>query len=303
MTVGVVLRAAGPRLRVRTAEGDLEAVLPGRFRLEGERAVAGDRVRLERRDRAWVVVDVEPRRTVLQRRLAGFRRGARVLVANVDLALVVCAAARPDPSPALVDRLLVLVESSDLPALLVVNKIDLVGEAAARARFELYERIGYEVLYTSVVTGTGLTALRDRMCAGIVTLLGPSGAGKSSLLNAVEPGLRRRVGEVSAKGGWGRHTTTAAELVPLSCGGFVADTPGLRDIHLWDLDPTILDACFPEFRPYLGTCRFGRSCTHRHEPDCAVRAAVGRGAIASSRYESYCLLRAEAERALEERYR
>jgi ribosome biogenesis GTPase len=300
---GLVLRAAGPRLRVRTALGDVDALLPGRFRWEGERAVAGDRVRLERRGDAWVVVEVEPRRSTLRRRLAGLRRGSRVLVANVDFVGVVCAAARPDPSPALVDRLLVLVESSELPPLLVVNKIDLVDPPAARSFFGLYERIGYEVLYTSVVTGEGIAALRQRMCAGISTLIGPSGAGKSSLLNAVEPGLQRRVGEVSAKGGWGRHTTTAAELVPLSCGGYVADTPGLREIHLWEIDPAALDACFPEFRPYLGACRFGRSCTHRHEPDCAVRAALARGEIAPSRYESYRILRAEAERAMQERYR
>ena len=127
----------------------------------------------------------------------------------------------------------------------------------------------------------------DLPAGGMVGLIGPDGVGKSSLLNRIQPGLGRRVGEVSEKVQKGRHTTVTAELIELDCGGFVADTPGLRELGLWGIEPEELDLCFPEFRPYLSTCRYGNSCSHTHEPGCAIRDAVSRGAVLESRYDSY----------------
>src|SRR5690606_522020 len=126
-------------------------------------------------------------------------------------------------------------------------------------------------------------------------LTGPSGVGKSSLLNAIEPGLSLRTAEISEAVGKGRHTTVSAELIALRCGGYVADTPGLRELGLWGIEPEKLGECFPEFRPYLGDCRFGRGCSHTHEPGCAIREAVENGEISAARYESYRVLRTEED--------
>jgi ribosome biogenesis GTPase len=145
-----------------------------------------------------------------------------------------------------------------------------------------------------VKTGVGIDALADRLCDGISVLTGPSGVGKSSLLNAIEPGLGLRTAEISEAVGKGRHTTVTAELIPLRCGGYVADTPGLRELGLWGVEPERLDEYFPEFHPYLGACRFGRGCSHTHEPGCAVIDAVRAGRISEHRYDSYRTLRTDA---------
>lgn len=300
---GTVRRAAGGVYEVELEGGAVvRAALRGRLKLEqrtGDRVVPGDRVEVEHHPDGSITIEaVEDRRSELARQAPGARgRRAKVIVANVDQVVVVFAAARPDPRFRLLDRFLVVAESNRLPAVIVVNKVDLVGEEAARVAFRVYEQVGYPVLYTSVPARRGLEELRARLCGRTSVLAGPSGVGKSSLLNAIEPGLSLRTAEVSRAAGVGRHTTVAAELIPLRCGGYVADTPGLRELGLWGVPAEELDACFPEFRPYLGACRFGRSCSHTHEPECAVRAAVDSGAIPRERYESYRLLRAEAEQA------
>jgi len=299
---GTVRRAAGGVYEVELEGGAVvRAVLRGRLKLEqrtGDRVVPGDRVEVERHPDGSVTIEaVEDRRSELARQAPGTRgRRAKVIVANVDQVVVVFAAARPAPQPRLLDRFLVLAEWNRLPAVVVVNKVDLVGEDAARAAFRAYEAAGYPVLLTSVPERRGLEELRARLCGRTSVFTGPSGVGKSSLLNAIEPGLTLRTAAVG-RAGAGRHTTVTAELIPLRCGGYVADTPGLRELGLWGVAAEELDACFPEFRPYLGVCRFGRSCSHTHEPECAVRAAVEAGAIPRERYESYRSLRAEAEEA------
>jgi ribosome biogenesis GTPase / thiamine phosphate phosphatase len=196
------------------------------------------------------------------------------------------AAARPEPTLRMVDRLLVTAESNDLAALIVVNKCDLVDRAAVERRFAPYVAAGYPVLLTSASAGIGIDALAARLCGHESVLTGPSGVGKSSLLNTLEPGLGLRVAAISEQVGKGRHTTVSAKLVPLACGGYLADTPGLREVGLWDIDPENLPHYFPEFRTRLADCRFS-ACTHTHEPRCAVRAAVDEGSIGAERYASY----------------
>jgi len=297
---GTVRKAAGGLYEVELEDGRiLEAVLRGRLKLEertGDRVVVGDRVEVERQpDGVATIESVEERRSELARRAPGRgARRARVIVANVDQVVVVFAAAHPEPRLRMLDRFLVQSEMSGLPAVIVVNKSDLVDRSEIESRFSVYVRAGYPVLYTSVLTGEGLEGLRDRLCGRISVLTGPSGVGKSSLLNVLEPGFRLRTGEVSEAVRKGRHTTVMAELLPLSCGGYVADTPGLRELGLWGVSRDRLDECFPEFRPYLGDCRFGRGCSHTHEPDCAVRAAVESGEVSLDRYESYRTLWDEA---------
>jgi ribosome biogenesis GTPase len=292
---GTVLSFAGGDYEVRLDDGHVVlARLRGRLKLEartGDRVVAGDRVTVREQAGAVTIEAVADRESMLVRRDPGHAHRAKVIVANVDQVVVVLAVAHPEPRLGMLDRLLVLAASSGLPALIVVNKTDLAPDEATDARFAPYRAAGYDVLLTSVPTGRGCADLRERLCGRESVLTGPSGAGKSSLLNATEPGLGLRVGAVSEAVRKGRHTTVTARLIPLACGGFVADTPGLREVGLWGVDAAALDTLFPEFHAWIGACRFGRSCTHTHEPHCAIREAVEEGAIDRGRYESYVGLR------------
>jgi len=289
---GLVLRSQGGVYEVETEEGVVEAVLRGRLKREerlGEKVVVGDRVEVEPGEAGtgWTIERIHPRASALARKAPGKAPRAKVIVANVDQVVIVFAAARPEPHLRMLDRFLVLAESTGLEALVGANKGDLSGPDEAKRLVGPYEEIGYPVLYTSTRDARAVQALKERICGRVSALTGPSGVGKSSLLNAVQPGLALRVASVSDAVLKGRHTTVTAQLIPLECGGHVADTPGLRELGLWGVDPEELDLHFPEFAPLLGTCRYGDSCTHTHEPGCAVRAAVEAGEITPSRYESY----------------
>jgi ribosome biogenesis GTPase / thiamine phosphate phosphatase len=300
---GLILRTHGGVYEVETAAGVVEASLRGRVKREGrvgDRVVVGDRVELEQGtgegEAGWTIEQVHDRRSALVRKAPGKAPRAKVLVANLDQVLIVFATARPEPHLRMLDRFLVLCESNDLEPVIVANKVDLVGEEAAAERFGMYERIGYPVLFTSVKAQSGLQQLRERVHGRVSAVTGPSGVGKSSLLNALEPGLGLRVSSVSEAVHKGRHTTVTAQLIPLECGGYVADTPGLRELGLWGIDPEELELLFPEFAPYRATCHFGNTCTHTHEPGCAIRVAAEKGEIPFTRYDSYCrLFRGEEE--------
>ncbi len=291
---GTVLRAHGGVYEVQTEDGVVEASLRGRVKREertGDRVVVGDVVELGRGSgsgaEAWTIEKVHERRTILARKAPGKAPRPKVIVANVDQVLIVFAAAKPAPHLRMLDRFLVIAEAEELRPLIVVNKTDVEGEEAARALFAPYERAGYTVLYTAAKRGVGVDALREAICGQLSALAGPSGVGKSSLLNAVQPGLGLRVSAVSEAVNKGRHTTVTAQLIPLECGGYVADTPGLREVGLWEIDTSQLQFYFPEFEGLIDRCRFTSSCTHVHEPGCAVRAAVDAGEVDAGRYDSY----------------
>jgi ribosome biogenesis GTPase len=277
-------------------------------RLDTDIVAVGDRVVVEPAgDGTGLIVEVLPRTRVLSRRAPPAhpddrRQVEQVIVANPDQAVFVFACAQPAPHLRMLDRLLVAAEAASLPALICANKVDLVTLEQAQALFGLYATIGYEVLYTSAKTGAGVDALRQRLTGKLSVLSGPSGVGKTSLLNAMQPGLGLRVREVSQATTKGRHTTVVPELVPIAGGGYVADTPGLRAMALWDIEPGELEAYFPDIRPFVAECEFS-DCTHTHEPGCAVRAAVARGQIHPARYESLLRLRAEIEEELEKALR
>jgi len=298
MSEGTVFVVQGGRYQVSLDDGRLvEASLRGRLKTmarTGNRVVIGDRVRVAGDgDGGLTIEEVLPRVAELVRRGPGGRR-PKILAANLDHLVVVTSAVSPDITPELVDRLLVVGESGEIPTTLVVNKLDLpdsVDRASPIA--ELYGRIGYPVILTSAVTGRGLEQLRTVICTGSSALIGPSGAGKSTLLNALEPGLDLRVGELSKKIRRGRHTTSTSRMLPLGCGGTVADTPGFGDVGLWGVEQGDLDRFFPDFQPFRLECRF-RGCSHVHEPGCAVQAAVEQGEIDAGRYNSYRTLRDEA---------
>ena len=317
---GVVLSGTGGVWRVRRDDGTVvEASLRGRVKKAnaGRRAdgslrrdtissaadtlklTIGDRVLLEQDDTgdAWAIAQILPRRSRLARRAPGGGQGERIVAANVDQVVVVFAAANPEPHPRMLDRFLVIAEANDLTSRIVINKVELVGGAeTARERWTDYERAGYIVHYTSVKRREGLEPLLDALAGQVSVLTGPSGVGKSSLLNAMFAGLDLRVGEISESVNKGRHTTVGGYLHPLPGhdGGYVADTPGLREVGMWALSPTELDQCFPELRPFLTECRFA-DCRHSVEPDCAVRSAVERHDVSRARYESFLKLRDELE--------
>lgn len=297
---GVVLHGTGGTWHVRGEDGQTrQAVLRGAVKhAAGVKLAVGDEVVLEAdpRGRAWAISEILPRRSQLVRRAPGRARGERVVAANVDQVVVVFAIAHPEPHPRMLDRFLVIAEANGLAARVVINKIDLASPEEARRRFGVYETLGYPLHLTSCTAGVGLETLHAALIGSTSVLTGPSGVGKSSLMNAMYPGLHLRVGDISASVDKGRHTTVGAFMHPLPDGGFVVDTPGLREVGLWGVASDRLAACFPEIGARADDCRFA-DCRHRAEPDCAVRDAVARGDISEARYDSYLKLLAEAEEA------
>lgn len=234
-----------------------------------------------------IILKVEPRRGTLSR---ASRNRQHVIVTNVDQALVVASASQPDLKPNLIDRFLVSAERTGIRPVICINKVDLVDTADLQPLIGVYSQLGYPVVLVSAHTAHGIVRLRRLLAGKATAVVGQSGVGKSSLLNAVDPSLKLRIGEVSEDSHKGTHTTTTATLWPLAGGGWVVDTPGVRQFELWDIVPEELPAYFRELRPLVSRCRYP-DCTHTHEEDCAVKDAVADDLIDARRYDSYCRLR------------
>ncbi len=249
---------------------------------------AGDRVLFRPVEQAdedeGIIERIEPRHGVLSRTSRGRQQ---ILVANIDQAIIVTSAAEPRLKPQLVDRLLVSADQGNVRPVICINKIDLINAAELQPLVGVYSQMGYDVLMLSAKTGFGVPRLRQMLKGHESVVVGQSGVGKSSLLNTVDPGLELRVAFVSAETQKGRHTTTAARLLPLAFGGYVVDTPGIRQFQLWDVIPEEVAGYYRDLRPYVSRCRFP-DCTHRHEAGCAVKDAVADGRVDTRRYESYC---------------
>lgn len=292
---GLIIRAQSGFFTVETETGDLICTIRGRLKQgkqSGDIAAIGDRVQVRwLAEGKGVIEAIEPRQRMISRRAPlPWGEYEQIIIANPDQLAVVFACANPQPRLRMLDRFLVIAEKQTIPAVIIANKLDLLGIDEARKIFAPYQEIGYPLIFTSARTGAGLAELRKFLQKKITALTGPSGAGKTSLLNAIHPGLGLAVREVSQATRKGRHTTVTSELFPLPGGGYVADTPGLRSLILWNIEPEELDAYFPEIRPLVSACQFS-DCTHLHEPGCAVRKAVDRGKIHPGRYESYVRLR------------
>jgi len=289
---GRVLKVQGLHSTVRTDDGAVYRCATRRLLktlATDERHVvaAGDRVLIRRADGAddeAIIERVEPRHGVLSR---GSRGRQHVLVTNVDQLLIVGSAAEPGLKPHLIDRMLVTAEKIGVRPITCINKVDLVDRAKLQPVVGVFAQMGYRVLLLSAATGFGIERLRQVLAGRQSVVSGQSGVGKSSLLNAVQPGLELQVRTVSDQTQKGRHTTTTAELIPLDQGGYVVDTPGIRQFELWDVIPEEVAGYFRDLRPYVHLCRFP-DCSHRHEDDCAVKDAVADGRLDVRRYESYC---------------
>jgi ribosome biogenesis GTPase len=287
---GTVLSVGGLQSSVQTPEGAVyqcatRRVLKTLSTDQRNVVAAGDQVLFRPADN-WegIIERVEPRHGVLCRTSRGRQH---VLVANVDQLLIVSSAAEPVLKPHLIDRLLVTAEKSRIRPVVCINKIDLVDSADLQPLVGVYGQLGYQVLLLSVSRGWGLDRLRQMVCGRRSVVVGQSGVGKSSMLNAIEAGLELKVSCVSLETEKGRHTTTAARLIPLRAGGYLVDTPGIRQFQLWDVIPEEVAGYFRDLRPYVSLCRFP-NCTHLHEADCAVKNAVADGRLDVRRYESYC---------------
>lgn len=254
---------------------------------ETDPIAVGDRVEIaiDETGMAGVIESVQPRRAALSRR-SGNERERQTLVANLELAVIVFSAAEPRPDLWKLDRFLVVAGEAELDSLIIFNKADLAPPDELADYVDSYRNIGYDVIGASAKSGEGIAELRDRLKGRISAFCGPSGVGKSSLLNAVQPGLALKTAEIGLTTFKGRHTTVSAELLPLEVGGWVADTPGLRQMEFWDIPWEDVIFYFPEMEPLIGKCRFP-NCRHRQEPGCAIRAAVEAGEIQERRYESY----------------
>ena len=296
---GLIIRAQSGFFTVETGEGPFVCQLRGRLKRgprTGDLAAIGDRVRITvLEDGSGMIEEVEERKQAIVR-LDPRPQGEyqQILLANADQAVFVFACARPSPKLRMLDRFLVIAEKQGIPAVIVANKVDLVGGEKAITTFDLYEQIDYPVIYASAKTGQGVEELRATLAGKISALAGPSGAGKSSLLNAMQPGLGLEVSEVSQAMNKGVHTTVVRQMFPLAGGGYVADTPGWKSLALWDTEPEEIDGYFPELRERVMHCQFS-DCTHIHEPGCAVLEAVEAGDVDPERYDSYLRLRAGEE--------
>ena len=296
---GIVVRSQSGFFTLDTDEGEVVARLRGRLkqgRKTGDLIAVGDWVQVSIQDEDTAMIEeIEERESKLHR-LAPTARGEyeQIIIANLDQAILTFACADPEPRLRMLDRFLIITEEREIPAVIVANKTDLVGWQEARNIFGHYTDLGYHVIYTSVKKRSGIRKLSKLLHGKISVFAGPSGVGKSSLLNAVQPDLGLHVRSVSEATGKGRHTTVVREMFPLTKGGYVADTPGLKSLGLWDIEPEELDGYFPEIAARVAGCQFS-SCTHVDEPGCAVVAAVEKGKIHPERYESYLRLRFEDE--------
>jgi ribosome biogenesis GTPase len=287
---GRVLSSAGLTTIVRSTDGrrfecTIRKVLRAMSRDERKIVVPGDEVLLRpTSDVEGVIERVNPRHGVLAR---GHHNKEHLLVANIDQVAIVVSAVDPPIKPHLVDRFLVSAAKGKVEALICVNKIDLADPAELQVLCGIYGQIGYDVLLVSAAEKLGIDHLQARLRQRQTVFAGQSGVGKSSLLNALQPGLGLRTAEVSDWTRKGKHTTRNAELFEFDFGGWVVDTPGIRQMELWDVLPEEVEGFFVEFRPFVRFCKFP-NCRHLHEADCGVRSATERGLISTLRYESYC---------------
>ena len=297
MPIGRVIKSTGSWYEVQDDNGTVWSCrLRGKMRLDGlrttNRVAVGDKVNFEKeRDKDTCVIDkVLKRNNVIVRKSVNLSKESHIIAANIDQAVLIATVAQPKTSTGFIDRFLVTAEAYHIPSVIVFNKCDLYDEeqtAMAEELISVYKSIGYESFMVSALTGFQCDRLKDVMKDKVSLFSGHSGVGKSALSNRLDPALNLKVGEISDVHEKGKHTTTYAQMFPLCFGGFIIDTPGIKEFGLFDLEKNTLAQRFPEMRALMHNCRFS-NCTHLHEPHCAIKDAVEQHVIAKWRYNDYC---------------
>lgn len=279
MLKGFILTGVAGRYKVRTNKGDFICEITGKIKYDENRPIVGDFVLIDvinEENRLGMINEILPRKTELH----------RPKVSNVSQAVIVFALKNPDPHLHLLDRIIAFAEYTGLEIVICFNKADIVDEEVIDEYREIYEKIGYTVIVTSVKEEKGREALIEVLNNQITVFAGPSGAGKSSLLNMIQPNLKLRTGEISKKIKRGKHTTRHTELISLKKGGWVVDTPGFANLDVSFIDENNLDEYFKEMNDYRHQCKFN-NCMHLNEPKCAVKEKLKIEEMARSRYDSY----------------
>ncbi len=291
---GIVTKSTGSHYLVRTEDGEvLDCVLKGKLRLDGRKTTnpvaVGDKVDINREGEDTVISNIYPRKNYIIRKSINLSKQAQILASNLDQAILVATLVSPRTSLGFIDRFLITAEAYSIPAKLVFNKADILDEELLKLQQEIidiYTKIGYECIVVSSVNGKNLEKVKELLQNKTTLIAGHSGVGKSTLINAIEPTLQLKTGEISAAHSKGMHTTTFAELHELSFGGFIIDSPGIKELGLVEMKKEEVGHYFPEIRERMNDCKFN-NCLHVNEPKCAIKDAVESGEISEERYTSY----------------
>jgi len=287
---GRVLQAFGNRFIVQAADGTYDCGIRGVFRLSPKQTspvVVGDRVEFSVEQQTFgTIIDVAQRMTKLSRPNVENPESEQIIIANIEQLVVVASVDKPRLRLGAIDRFLLAAERAGMTGCVCINKTDLDPAEKYHDTVRVYRSAGYAVVACSALTGRGMEDVRGILQDRVSLFAGHSGVGKSTIINVLQPGLQIKTAEISLATGKGVHTTTAVQLHPLDMGGYIADSPGLREVGLWEIKPTELAGLYPEMRGFLGQCRF-RNCAHIGEPGCAIKEAVAAGRMTPERYEGY----------------
>jgi len=292
----IVTKSTGSWYDALTEEGKfIRCRIKGKLRLKDFKhtnpVTVGDHViiDIESGDESAAITEIEPRKNYIIRKASNLSKQTHIIASNIDLAVLVASFAAPQTSTGFIDRFLVTAEAYHIPACIVFNKIDLLNDDLLQHADEIanrYRNIGYEVIYTSVINHIGIDTIKKILHEKVTLLTGHSGVGKSSLLNSIDNSLQIKTGSISNYHQKGQHTTTFAEMHRLASGGFIIDTPGIREFGIVDIEDEELSHYFKEMKSYIGKCKFN-NCLHTNEPGCAIKEAVIHGSISEERYASY----------------
>lgn len=302
---GIVVKSTGSWYEVMKPSGDIiNCRLKGKFRLQGLKhtnpVTVGDKINYEMEPNSenGVIYSIEPRKNYIIRKSSNLSKQTHIIASNIDQAILMVTIAFPTTSLGFIDRFLVTAEAYHIPTTIIFNKVDLCTnglEDVLQETIDLYHnKVGYAYLKTSVNDKIGLDEVKELLQNKTTLVAGHSGVGKSSLLNAIEPNLNLRTGIISKTSFNGQHTTTFAQMHPLSFGGFIIDTPGIREFGVVDLNNAELSHYFKEMKPFIGKCKFN-NCQHIHEPQCTVLEALEAGKIPAERYQSYLSIMANED--------
>ncbi len=302
---GIVVKSTGSWYEVMKPSGEIiNCRLKGKFRLQGLKhtnpVTVGDKINYEMEPNSenGVIFSIEPRKNYIIRKSSNLSKQTHIIASNIDQAILMVTIAFPNTSLGFIDRFLVTAEAYHIPTTIIFNKVDLCTnglEDVLQETIDLYhKKVGYAYLKTSVNDKIGLDEVKELLQNKTTLVAGHSGVGKSSLLNAIEPNLNLRTGIISKTSFNGQHTTTFAQMHPLSFGGFIIDTPGIREFGVVDLNNAELSHYFKEMKPFIGKCKFN-NCQHIHEPQCAVLEALEAGQIPAERYQSYLSIMANED--------